>query len=245
MSVWERFYDTETLFKARNEVKIKKITRKRNNIQVEISGSDYKLNVPIRYNSPYNIECNCKKKDGCEHEAAFRYYLDEHPELLKDSSQLINIINDMEPDKLKEFLLKEIERNTLLTNNLIKEFSYKKSVDEKTYKSKLKKILRRGEGPDFYLHHIYEYDRLEDKLIKYLNKDIDELLNNEEYELACELLCQIADVLNDDLSTNQKSWYNLVQEYSKYANPLIESLYLTENEILKLEQKTKRITKHI
>ena len=245
MSVWERFYDAETLYKARNEVKIEDVIRKRNHIQVKISNSNYTINVPIRYNSPYNIKCSCDKKNGCEHEAAFRYYLDEHPELLIESVELNSILKDINTDMLKEFLLNEFKQNTLLTNNFLKEFSNNKSVDKKTYKNKLKKILRKGEGADFYLHHIYEYDRLEDELIKFLNRDIDELLQDKQYKLGCELLCEIADTLNDDLSTNQEAWFNLVKEYLKFANPLIESIYLTKEEVLKLEQKTKIITKHI
>ena len=245
MSVWERFYDTETLYKARNKVKIENVIRKRNNIQVKISNSNYTINVPIKYNSPYNVECSCDKKSGCEHEAAFRYYLDEHPELLIESVELNNILKDIGSERLKEFLLNEFKQNTLLTNNFLKEFGYNKSVDKKAYKIKLKKILRKGEGADFYLHHIYEYDRLENELVKFLNKDIDELLLYKQYELGCELLCEIADALNDDLSTNQQSWYNLVKEYLKFANPLIESIYLTKEEILKLEQKTNIISKHI
>ena len=148
-------------------------------------------------------------------------------------------------EKLKEFLLAEFMQNTHLTNNFLKEFGHSESVDKKAYESKLKKILRKGEGADFYLHHIYEYDRLEKQLIIFLKKDINDLLSNKQYELGCDLLCEIADVLDDELSTNQESWYNLVKEYLKYANPLIESIYLTKEYVFKLEQKTNQITKHI
>ena len=245
MSVWERLFDVETLIKAKNNVKIKNVQRKRNEIIAETDNPNYKLNATVKYNSPYNITCTCEKKDCCEHEAALRYYIDEHPSLLKKTEDVVKIANKLKKKELKEFLLKEIEQNTLLANNFLKEFDDKQSIDKEQYSSKLTSILRLGEGPDFYLHHIYDFDRLENKLFKFLKKDLNDILNAEEYGFACELLCKIADVLNDELSINQESWYNLTEKYSEYAFALIQSLYLSKEEINELEMKTYRISKYL
>ena len=245
MSVWERFFDAETLKKAKNEVRIKNVQRTAKQILAQTAETNYKLKAPIKYNSPYHPTCSCEKKSGCEHEAALRYYIDEHPELLQKTEDIKKIVNTLDKKSLKEFLIKELEQNTILSINFLKDFDNKKEVDKEKYHSKLSSILKKGEGPDFFLHHIYDFERLEVKLKRFMTQDINQLLKNGEYELGWELLCTIADVLNDELSINQDAWYNLTEIYSDYANPLLESLYLTKEQINTLETKTLKITKFL
>ena len=244
MAAWERLYDEEILNKSK-DVKFKNVKKEKDSIIAQIADTDYEITTNIIFKSPYNTVCDCDMKTKCEHDAALHHYIDNHPELLSTVKDAREIIEDIDGEDLKKFILEEIEQNIALNNKFLLRFDENDTIDKDKYRQKLSKAIRTGEGHDFYLHQLYDIGKMEKALTKFMQKDLKTVLEADEYEFACELLCKIADVLDDELETSDDSWYNLTTIYSEIACPLIESIYLTSDDVEELELKTEDLIKYL
>ena len=233
MSVWERLYDEETLNKAKT-VKFNNLKIKHDTITAQIAGTKYEITSRLVYKSPYDTKCSCDKQVRCEHDAALHYHIDNHPEILNANKDCSKIMENVDADELKEFVLEELKRNITLNHEFIVRFESKTAIDKEKYYQSLAKAIRSGEGHDFYLHQLYDIGKMEKALTHFMKHDIDEILESGEYSFACEILCKIADVLDDELETIDDSWYNLTKTFSEIACPLLESIFLDFDEIEEL-----------
>lgn len=241
MKAWELMYKKDVLKKAKEiseDVKI--IENKGDEFVAEIEG--FKVKTYIEYGSPSYPSCNCSKIMPCKHTASLIYYLQKHPELITSERDLNEIIELINPDDLKKFLLKELKTNSDLKKDFQERFNQTSVIDKNYYTQKLSKAINQGKSRDFEYHEIYNLDMMENSLSEFLNDDIDKLIDAREHDFACELLCKIGDLLDDDLASSHDSWYDLSQLFMHYVFILENSTYLDSEKMRELNSKTGLIT---
>lgn len=244
MKAWELMYKEEDLKEAKmnfNDVKIIE------NDGVEIIGKieNFKVTTYIQFNSPSLASCNCPQKTPCKHEAILIYYLENHPELFLTELNFEEIFNLTSDDDLKKFLLNELKKNSDLKNKFLKEFKTKSPINKRYYKNKLKEVFKSGEGKDYQYHEIYDLDLMESDLNDFLTKDISDILIAGEHDFACDLLCEIGDLLDDELMSSYDSWYELADSFMQNVFILSTSIYLDSEKMNELNFKTSLITERI
>ena len=240
MKAWEKWYSDEVLDEAKkleNSVKIV------SNDGVEIIGEveNRRVTTYIQYNSPTHASCGCSKM-SCEHEAALVYYLISHPELYLKNLDFEEIFDLASENDIKRFLLKEMESDEDLKNRFLNEFQPESVIDKNYYRNKLSRVFEGGKGRDFDDHGFYELDMMEDDLEDFIVDDISDILSAGEYDFACELLCEIGELLNDDVMSTFDSWYNLADRFMEHVNVLSTSVYLDAEKMDELNSKIDNVT---
>ena len=204
MHDWKYPFNEKDLKKAQ-DLTLVNVERKEDLITADIKDSEIKIEVQIKYNSPYYILCNCSQNDACPHEAAFWYYAEEHPELFKTPQ---------------------------------------KDIDEDYYYDELDRITDLGNGQDYQYHEILDFDRMAGSLSRFITEDIENLLNDEGYALACELLCRVSDLLSNEYAVDSDMWYDVAEEFCQCAYPLTESIHIDDDLAGKLDGKISDVTQY-
>lgn len=224
MKAWEQSYDEKVLNEALNIIGDVKIVHN-DGIEIIAEIESFAVTTYIQYNGPTHASCNCSESGGCKHEASLIYYLKDHPEIYVKDLDLNDILDNVDKKNLKKFLLKEFEYDNELKSRFLSEFQ-KNSIDKTYYRNKLSKIFKTGEGKEFEYHEIYDLDLMENGLYDFLFDDISKIMSAGEFDFACELLCRIAELLNDELMSSYDSWDNLVDRLMEHVNVLSSSIYL-------------------
>ena len=239
MKAWEQNYDDKVLKEAKNLVdNVKIISNDENHIIAEIDS--FEIETYIEYNNPTHTLCNCPESFGCKHEAGFIYYLQNHPELYLKQPDFKELFDRVDKDNIKKFLLKEIEADENLKNKFINEFQ-NNSIDKDYYRNKLTEVFKTGEGRDFDNHHIHDLNLMEDALSSFMFHDITNILATGECDFAWELLCQIADLLNNDVVISSDSWLELSNQFIEYREILSNSINLDLDKMDLLYDKSNNI----
>ena len=235
-----------------NEKVLKQGLKYKNNTSI-VDYDGYSLKANIKSNNTFNVElvlqngilfdmeCSCSKKSSCAHEAGVLYFLDEFPEVLEDfpkSSDVtdisqIDVSDDLKiisDSKLKKFLKKEFKNNLKFKYDFIKYFKEESLIDIKSYEKKIKKILRHGKGQGFSNHGYYELHRIGSDLKKFINNDIDLLIEQRDYKNAYVFLNQIMDTFIDQIYWDEDAWYDIAYYYREYCFILLESNEITSDE---------------
>lgn len=224
MKAWEQMYDSEILAEGKAMAEnVKIIENDGGRIVAEIEG--FEVETYIEYNSPYYGSCNCSRTLPCKHEAALTYYLIDHPELYLKELTFDEIFEDIDEKSLREFLFREFQSNDKLKSKFLKEFKAN-PINKEYYRDKLTNVFKSGEGRDFKHFEVYDLDMMEDSLYDFIFHDISTILSAGEYDFACELLCRIAELLNDELMVSYDSWHNLADRFMEHVNTLSASIYL-------------------
>lgn len=241
MKAWELMYSQDILNEARDLADDVKIVK---NDGVEIVGEidEFEVSTFIEYNSPSHVSCSCPLWSPCKHEAGFIYYLEKHPELCISKSNLNDLIDSVNSDDLKKFLLDEMNNNGEFKKKFLNVFYESPSVDKTAYKKRLSGIFKKGEGRDFEYHGFYELKLMESDLNDFLTEDINYLLTVGEFDFACDLLIKIGGLLDDELMSCQDAWYDLSDIFMHYVHSLSNSIHLDGDKMNKLYSKTGLIT---
>ena len=64
------------------------------------------------------------------------------------------------------------------------------------------------------------------------------------YELACELLCSVSDLLSDEYAVDSDMWYDVAEEFCLCANPLTESIHIDDDLAGKLDDKVSNVVRY-
>lgn len=235
-----------------NEKTLKQGIKYKNNVEnISYDGCKFKAAINSKFNVEliiqnnilYDMSCSCSKKSSCAHEAALLYFLDEFPEILEDFSKDseyekiadIDISEDLKvisESKLKKFLKKEFKKNSKLKYNFIKQFKNESLIDSKSYEKKLKGILRNG-GKEF---GYYKLHNMRTPLKRFIKKDIDILIQQNEYELAFKLLNEIMDLFIDPIYWDDDAWYEIAYYYREYIYFLLENGEFSEQNRLHVQK---------
>ena len=220
---WENQFN-KTCLKRAKEIEVVNVKKDLKMITANIKGKKFKVKGYIKYNSPYLFFCSCSKKDPCEHEAAVRYYIEEHPELFKRIDESEEILNKIDEDNLKKFVLNEIKTNETFKEKFINKFEDGTFVDEDYYFNKLDSIAGNG-----YDYGFYDFSKIGAQLCDFIENDIEDLLNRSYYELACRLLIKLSDILSKEYVEDDFEHYNVVESYNDCLLPLLESMHLSKD----------------
>lgn len=199
--------------------------------------SKFEVELIVQDNMLFDMSCTCSKKSSCAHEAGLLYFLEEFPEILEDLSEGtdadkiadqdvsedLKVISD---SKLKKFIKKEFKKNPKLKYDFIKQFKTESLIDAKAYEKKLKRILRNG-GKDM---GYYRLRNMRTPLKNFMKKDIDILIQQEEYDLAFKLLNEIMDIFIDPIYWNDDAWYEIASYYRVYINFLLRNGNFTQKD---------------
>ena len=241
MKAWELMYKDKVLSEA------KKIVGDVNIIQndgCEIVGEveNFKVTTYIEYNSPTYASCECPLQNPCKHDAALIYYLEMHPELINDDSDFETMVNVIDESDLKRFLIDEFKSNSDLKNKFLKEFENTSLINHDFYENKLNKLFESGKDRDFEYTGYYNLNFMKSGLNTFLNEDIEKIILAGEYDFACDLLCRIGDLLDEEIMSSYDSWYDLSDSFMKYVEILSTSIYLDSEKMNELYSKTGFIT---
>ncbi|WP_458404848.1 SWIM zinc finger family protein [Methanobrevibacter sp.] len=224
MKAWTQTFDVTDLDEGIELSYNVKIIRNDGN-QIIAQIENYEVTTYIQYNNPTDTSCTCSKTQPCKHEAALIYYLINHPELYVKKLDFDKIFNNVDEENLKKFLLSEFESDTELKTRFINQFK-DNSINQNYYRNKLEKVFETGEGQYYDQHEIYDLDLMENSLYDFIFEDITTILSAGEYDFAWELLCKIAELLNDELMTTFDSWYDLTDRFMEHVHVLSTSIYL-------------------
>ena len=243
MNLWKENFNEKTLNQG--------IKYKNNVEDIAYDGYMFKATVNSKFNVEliiqdsvlYDMSCSCSKKSSCGHEAGLLYFLEEFPEILEDLSKDsvsekivdIDISEDLKvisESKLKKFLKKEFKKNSKLKYNFIKQFKNESIIDSKSYERKLKGILRNG-GKEF---GYYKLHNMRTPLKRFIKKDIDVLIHQNEYDLAFKLLNEVMDLFIDQIYWDDDAWYEIAYYYREYIYFLLENGKFSENDRLHVQK---------
>ena len=245
MNCWKNNFNEKTLkqgIKYKN--KIKNISYDGYTFKASIkSKNEFNVELVLQDNILFDMSCSCSKKSSCAHEAGVLYFLEEFPEILEDFTDDsehekiadIDISADLKvisEAKLKKFLKKEFKKNSKLKYNFIKQFKNESLIDSKAYERKLKGILRNG-GKEF---GFYKLHNMRTPLKRFIKKDIDILIQQNEYKLAFRLLNEIMDLFIDQIYWDDDAWYEIAYYYREHIYFLLENGEFSENEKLHVQK---------
>ena len=189
-----------------------------------IKGKKFKVGVHIKYGSPTSFFCSCSRRGHCEHEAAVLYYIENHPELFTKPDKSEEILNKIDVDNLKSFVLNELRTNETFKEKFLTEFVGKDFVDEDYYFNRLDSITTRG-----YIHGFYDFAKIGGQLCDFIEDDLEDLLNRGYFELSCKLLIELSDILSSEYVEEDFEHYDVVESYYDYFTPLLESTLLSDD----------------
>lgn len=152
-------------------------------IEAQVAGSRI-YNVVINFSDSdiTSMYCDCPYFEGydyCKHLAATLYYIDDHPELL-DEEDYTELLSSLSYLDLFEFLSKELPKNRDLANKL--KLFKSDEIDEEFYMDKLI-----GSLPNSF------------EILKFMDREINDLISQNQFNLVFKLLREIIDHINSEL----------------------------------------------
>lgn len=149
-------------------------------VDAQVAGSlIYDICIYFEDSKITSMYCDCPYWDNCKHLAATLYYLEDHPELLKKEDYNELLISCSYED-LIEFLSSELPKNPSLAN-------------------KLKLFKNQGVSEDYYINKLENSFSSSLNILKFLNEDIQELIELKLYDLVFKLCKLIIDHINAEL----------------------------------------------
>jgi hypothetical protein len=146
----------------------------------QVAGSRvYDVSIYFKDSEITSMYCDCPYWDNCKHMAATLYYLEDHPELL-ESEDFTDLITSCTYVELIEFLGSELPKNPKLAN-------------------KLKLFKNKGESEDCYINKLENSFSSPSNILKFLNEDIQELIELKQYDLIFRLCRLVIDHINSEL----------------------------------------------
>lgn len=143
----------------------------------------YDVSIYFKDSEITSMYCDCPYGSNCKHLAATLYYIEEHQELLK-KEDYNELIISCSYEELIEFLSSELPKNPALAN-------------------KLKLFKNQGVGEDFYINKLKNSFSSSSNILKFLNEDIQELIELKQYELIFKLCKMLIDHINSELKYDE------------------------------------------
>ena len=203
----------------------------------------FHVSIHIKDNEITYMFCTCGK-DNCKHQAAVLRYVEEN-NLLEKESDFLDLIKTVDDNHLREYFINVLNENPVLKEDFIRKFKKEPKIDSKPYFDKLKQIIEKSKGKNYYDFGYYDIDVLADEIHNFLCDEIFELMGIHQYEVVFELLDSIADVLNDEMYVDNDNWYYACDEYLQIAYSLEETYVLSDEQLDKLECNTSFMRKYI
>ena len=153
-------------------------------VEAQVAGSKiYNIAIYFSDSQITDMYCECpyfEDYDYCKHLSATLFYIDDHPEMLKENEDYSELISSLSHAEIMEFLSMELLKNQDLANKL-KMFKTGE-VDEEFYENKLIASL----DSSF-------------EILKFMNGEIQDLISKNQYNLIFKLLRIIIDHINEEL----------------------------------------------
>ncbi|MBR0472836.1 MAG: hypothetical protein IJI98_09100 [Methanosphaera sp.] len=236
MITWKHLFNQKILEKSKNyKGKISEIKHTPSTITAQLkTNREFKVELVIEENQLFDLNCTCSSKTHCIHQAVFLRFIEEFPEILEDHQKyykpqesVLNkdceqMLKQVSITRLNTFIKKELKLNPQFKYDFIKYFQNKSLIDEKLYEKNLNTIFYNAKGQGFSYHGYYEMGSLSKPLKKYMRTDIKKLIEAKEYKLACKLLNNIMEKLDDEIYIDDRRFYDIVYYYQDYADILLE-----------------------
>ena len=204
MKNWQKYFATEILERGLNYYKsnaVRIYNSSNTCIDAQVAGSIiYDLRIDFKDSQIDSMYCNCPYYDNCKHLAATLYYIEDHPELLRESEDITDLVLSMTQGEMVEFLLEEVQKNPDLSNRL--KLFMNQDVDVEYYQNKLRMCF--GNSLDVLnfidddLYDLKEANQID--LILTLSKSIvkycEELVLYGQYDAFDGIIVKIDDLMN-------------------------------------------------
>ena len=204
----------------------------------------FHVNMHIKDNKLEYMFCTCGKKGNCKHQAAVLRYIEEN-NLIEKENDFLNLIETVDVNLLKEYLIEVLNENQSLKEEFIRKFKKEPKIDPIPYFDQLKRIVEKSKGKDYNDFGYYDIDVLAEEIHDFLCDEIFELMGIHQYEVVFELLDWIADVLNDEMYTDNNNWYYACDEYLQIAYALEDTYILSNDQLDRLESNTSFMRKYM
>ena len=187
MDDWENYFKTEILERGQDYYDINAVriyTYSSNHVEAQVAGSRvYNVMINFKDSQIDSMYCDCPYFQGydyCKHLAATLFYIEDHPELLKAGEDVNDLILESTPEELKLFLIEQTQDSPDLANKF--KLFKNMAIDEDFYINKLKASF------------INSFD-----ILKFIDKDIQDLIDYKEFTLMFKLFTMIIDHINEEL----------------------------------------------
>ncbi len=187
MDGWRKYFEDRILergldYYESNVVRIYDYSK--DHIDAQVAGSRiYDVRINIKDSKIQSMYCNCPyfyEYDYCKHLAGVLYYIENYLEMLEPADDISELILSSSHEELSSFLIEET-KNSLNLANKFRLFK-NKNVDEEYYINKLKTSLNNPIN-----------------ILKFLDDDIRELIDNDSFSLIFKSLTIIIDHINGEL----------------------------------------------
>ncbi len=154
----------------------------------------YNVRINFKNNEIDSMYCDCRYSANCKHQAAVLYYLEDHPQIIREDYG--SLISAFTHGELVEFLSCELPKNPELANRmrLLKNFD----VD-----------------PEYYVDKLYKSFESPVQVINFMDKDIMKL---KDIELTLKLTGMIINYLDD---LNDRGMYDAYDDVFEKIENLI------------------------
>lgn len=187
---WKKHFSQQILGRGQNYYEldaVEIINATNDHIDANVRGYDfYNLRITFKDNQIASMYCSCPYEGNCKHLATTLYYADNHPELFNHNHDVEKILNSVSEEDLRKFVLQEFLNDDNLFNRF-KVFTDSK-IDDDFYINKLKKSFSNSVN-----------------VIKFIDEDLDSLIEHEQYNLVftlCDLLVAYLEELYDEHNWN-------------------------------------------
>jgi len=181
------------------------------------------------------MTCTCSKKSHCKHQSAVLMYVEDN-NLVEKEREYRKLLESVDENLLKQYLLEIFYDNPSLKEDFIHKFKKEPRLDSQSYFDKLESIIESARGSDYTNFGYYDIDVLARGIEIFLDYEIEDLMKIRQYEIVYELLDKIAGALNDEMYTDEFSWYDACQRYCDIAYKLEETYVLSDNQLERLQK---------
>ena len=239
MDNWREDFTSKVLKQSRDYIKsIENIYILDNHVNAGLRKSSYFF-VSITLTDENRIKfmnCSCRKNSHCKHQAAVLTYIEEN-NLIETEKEFQNTVEHAEEHHLREYIRDVLNHNPEIKKDFLDKFKKEKRIDSSKYYTKLEGIIESAENYGYGMGK-YDIDRLAGGIYNFILHDLYDLLSIRQYEVICELLNRIGEVLNDEVYVNEGSWFDTCEEYLILSYKLEETYVLSEEQLDKLSKNT-------
>lgn len=186
--------------------------------------------------------CTCRKNEYCKHEAAVLTYIEEN-DFIQKEKDFLKLVETADESNLRQYFRDVLNDNPEIKRDFIEKFKKEKRIDASKYFSKLEAIIESSESYDNFAR--YDIDLLAGGIYDFILDDLYDLMRIRQYEVICDLLERIAEVLNDEMYVNEDSWYDACEEYLQLAYKLEDTYVLSDEQLDTLEKNTSFMQGHM
>ena len=214
----------------------------------EVKILDKQINANLRKSAHFHVyllldddcevsymTCTCSKKSHCRHQAAVLQYIEDN-NLVEKETEYRKLLKSVDENLLKEYLLEIFYDNPCLKEDFISKFKKEPKIYAAYYFDKLERIIDGARGSDYVNFGYYDIDVLARGIEVFLDYEVEDLMKIRQYEIVFELLDKMAGVLNDEMYTNEFSWFDACQRYCDIAYKLEETYVLSDDQLERLQE---------